>query len=173
MFLFNQVYNITYTEALKMSYWIGRKRTVIMKVRKFAHSPKKFGKIRTLSVKEELVMCLMKLLSGGGGLLLVPAPSRGPALLPCSAAGDERSSERESSTGLGVSWIWPSSVTVVVSSVAAGDGSIASFLPSRTAMGLRRAWRSPESDSSSRGTVVTVGMWLFRPLSSVFSGVFD
>ena len=108
-----------------------------------------------------------------GGLVLVLAPGRGPALLPCPAAGDEQSSERESSTELGVSWTWPASASVVVSLVAAGDGSVVSSFSSRTAMGLRRAWRSPELDCSSRGTVVTVGMWLFRPLSPVCSGVFE
>ena len=45
---------------------------------------------------------------------MAPAPGLGAALLPCSAAGDEQSSERVSSTGLGVSWTWPASVLVVV-----------------------------------------------------------
>lgn len=57
----NDLHTFLLPKARKLRYWKGKKKTVGTKVRNFKKSPKKSGPSRKLTIKEELVLVLMKL----------------------------------------------------------------------------------------------------------------
>ena len=62
--IFEALFEFLFEKVRKMSYWIGSKKTVVNKVRRFVVSPKKFGKSRNLPIKAELLLTLIKLRLG-------------------------------------------------------------------------------------------------------------
>ena len=63
--VFNLLYDYVHPKVEKMAYWRGTKHVIGSKrIRKFIKSPKKFGPSRKLSIKDELLMVLMKLRLG-------------------------------------------------------------------------------------------------------------